>query len=282
MALASVRSILIAILVVCVLVMILVDRLNLGLTKKFGSSSLATTTVGTTTTTTTTMSTTNAAQEPSLTSPPRNNRVHRIFCYGDSLTFGTSPPSQESYPYAPYLEKALKERGLDNVVVRHRGLPGWTTNQMLQELDGERTGLRSAIIGAMKQDPVAGVSLVILLAGTNDLAHHSTADQIATNIRMLHQVSYDNGVPRTLAIGVPSSGYQAQVDSAAALAAEINGKLEQFVSQENKASYMAPPFPFERNGENWAPDTLHFSPRGYHVLAESLAPVVEQILNSLN
>jgi lysophospholipase L1-like esterase len=276
MAPACVRSIFIAILVVCVLGMILVDRLSLGLTKKFTSSSSATTTVGTTTTT---MSSTTAAQEPS---PPRNNRVHRIFCYGDSLTFGTSPPNQESYPYAPYLEQVLKDRGLENVVVRHRGLPGWTTQQMLQELDGERTGLRSAIIGAMKQDPVAGVSLVILLAGTNDMAYHSTADQIATNIRTLHQVSYDNGVPRTLAIGVPPSGYQARVDSAAALAAEINGKLEQFVAQEDKASYMASPFPFEQNGKNWAPDTLHFSPRGYHVLAESLAPVVEQILDSLN
>jgi lysophospholipase L1-like esterase len=258
-----------------VLVMLLINRFSENLTKQIFSSSSTTAAV-------TTMSSTTAAQEPSSTSTPRNSRVHRILCYGDSLTAGLSPPGAEHYPYAPYLEQALKDRGLENVVVRHRGLSGWTTNQMLQELDGERTGLRSAIIGAIKQDPVNALSLVILLAGTNDMAHHSSADGIVANIHTLHQVSYENGVPRTLAIGIPPSGYQSHVSSAAALAAEINGKMEQFVSGEVKASYIASPFPFEKGGENWAPDTLHFSQRGYQVMGESLAPVVEQILASLN
>jgi lysophospholipase L1-like esterase len=264
MALASVRSIVIAIMLVSVLVMLLVNRFSQSLTEQYFSS-------GTT-----------AAVQVATTSPPRNSRVHRILCYGDSLTAGTSPPGAEYYPYAPHLEQALKDRGLENVLVRHRGLPGWTTQQMLNDLDGERTGLRSAIKGAIEQDPVAGVSLVILLAGTNDMAYHATADQIATNVRALHQVSYENGVARTLAIGIPPSGYQSNVNSAAALAAEINGKLEQWVSHEDKASYIASPFPFERGGENWARDTLHFSPRGYQVFGESLAPIVEQILDSLN
>lgn len=274
MTLASVRSIVISILVVSVLVMLLVTRFSENLTKQIFASSSGTTAA------ITTMSSTTAGQEPK--SPPLKSRVHRILCYGDSLTAGTSPPNAEYFPYAPYLEQALKDRGLENVVVRHRGMPGWTTQQMLKDLDGERTGLRSAIIGAIKQDPINALSLVILLAGTNDMAHHSTADQIAANVRSLHEVSYENGVPRTLAIGIPPSGYQSQVPSAAALAVEINGKLEQFVSQEVKASYIAPPFPFKRGGAHWAPDTLHFSPRGYQVLADSLAPVVDQILNSLN
>lgn len=273
MTFASVRSIAISILVVSLLVMLLVNRFSEKLTKQIFVSSSGTTTAAVTTTS----SSTTAAQEP------RNkSRVHNILCFGDSLTAGLSPPNAEYFPYAPYLEQALKERGLENVVVRHRGMSGWTTEQMLKNLDGERTGLRSAIIGAVKQDPVNALSLVILLAGTNDMAYHSTADEIADNVRTLHQVSYENGVPRTLAIGIPPSGYQSHVPSAAALAVEINGKLEQFVSEEVKASYIASPFPFERGGENWAPDTLHFSPRGYQVLAESLAPVVEQILESLN
>jgi lysophospholipase L1-like esterase len=259
--------------VVSVLVMLLVNRFSENLTTQILASSSGTTAA------VTTKSSTTPAQE----SPPRSkSRVHHILCYGDSLTAGTSPPNAEYFPYAPYLEQALKDRGLENVVVGHRGMPGWTTKAMLWEMDGERTGLRSAIIGAAKQDPVNAVSLVILLAGTNDMAYHRTADQIVANVRTLHQVSYENGVPRTLAIGVPPSGYQSRDPSAAALAAEINGKLEQFVSEEVKASYIASPFPFERGGENWAPDTLHFSPRGYQVLADSLAPVVEQILDSLN
>jgi lysophospholipase L1-like esterase len=272
MTLASVRSIVISILVVSVLVMLLVNRFSEKLTKQIFTSSS-----GTTTAVVTTKSSMTLAQEPSSKS-----RAHNILCFGDSLTAGMSPPNAEYFPYAPYLEQALKDRGLENVVVRHRGMPGWTTQQMLRKLDDERTGLRSAIIGAVEQDPVNAFSLVILLSGTNDMAHGFTADEIANNVRLLHQVGYENGVPRTLAIGIPPSGYQSRVSSAAALAVEINGKLEQFVSQEAKASYIASPFPFERGGENWAPDTLHFSPRGYQVLAESLAPVVEQILSSLN
>jgi lysophospholipase L1-like esterase len=257
MARASVRSIAIVILIVSVLVMVLVNRFSQSLTKQFFSS-------GTTAAVTT------------------NSRVFNILCYGDSLTAGTSPPGAEYYPYASYLEQALKDKGLENVLVRHRGLPGWTTHQMLKDLDHEETGLRSAIKGAIEQDPVAGVSLVILLAGTNDLAQHITAGEIASNVRALHVVSYATGVPRTLAIGIPPSGYQWWEESAAALAGKINGKLKEWVSQEDKASYHASPFPFERGGENWAPDTLHFSPRGYQVFGESLAPIVKQILDSLD
>jgi lysophospholipase L1-like esterase len=187
--------------------MLLVNRFSEKLTKQIFASSSGTTTAVTSTTMSTT--TTTLAKEPR-----DKSRVHKILCFGDSLTAGTSPPNAEYFPYAPYLEQALKDRGLENVVVRHRGMPGWTTQQMLQDLDGERTGLRSAIIGAVKQDPVNALSLVILLAGTNDMAHRSTADEIANNVRTLHQVSYENGVPRTLAIGIPPSGYQSQVPSA--------------------------------------------------------------------
>lgn len=236
--------------------------------------------------------TTATSTTTAVTSAASPRRVHRILTYGDSLTAGTS--GNQLFPYAVYLEQALllqQRNGSNNdnnaggggvgtsVVVRHRGMPGWTTQAMLDDLDGDRTGLRSAI-QAVRDPPL---SLVILLAGTNDLGHGFTVEEITQNLKQLHTVCHENGVARTIAIGIPPSGYQAQNEKAAALAAAINSNLQQFAEQQpSKTSYMPFPFPFERGGENWFSDTLHFSERGYKVLGESLAPVVEQILQSLD
>ena len=205
-------------------------------------------------------------------------KVHRVLAYGDSLTAGTS--GFELYPYAPHLEKTLNQRRQTAapVVVRHRGLPGWTAANMMNDLDGPQTGLRSAI-RAVKDPPL---SLVIILAGSNDLGFGYTAQEITDNLVGLHQVCYQEGIPRTIAIGMPPSGYQSVNADAAALARTVDSNLESFCLNESRARYHPFPFEFEQNGQNWDPDTLHFSPRGYQVLGESLAPIVDEVLQSLD
>ena len=54
-----------------------------------------------------------------MSSTTQSSDAIRIFCFGDSLTAGTSPPEFATYPYAPHLEAALHDRGLKNVIVRH-------------------------------------------------------------------------------------------------------------------------------------------------------------------
>jgi len=196
--------------------------------------------------------------------------MRRVLAFGDSHTAGTS--GYETFPYAPFLEKALQR---ENTAVRHRGMPGWTTQMMLDNLEDDRTGLKTAI---SKGHP----DVVIILAGTNDLGHGESEETITNNLKKLHNISYENGVARTVAIGVPPSGYQAQVKKAADLVEAINGNLQSFAESETKATYMPFPFPFEQGGENWYSDTLHFSETGYRVLAESLAPIVDQILQNLD
>lgn len=193
--------------------------------------------------------------------------INRVFCYGDSLTAGTAPPDPTLYPYAPHLESSLK-----NVIIRHRGLPGWTASQMVAVSNDATTGIAPAIKAGM---PLA---LVIILAGTNDLAFTNDASIISNNIIALHQLCYEEGVPKTCAIGVPPSGYQSTNAKAAALAQTVNDKLKEYCESEPKATFV--PFPFEYDPETgfWASDGLHLSSEGYRVLGESLAPVVERIL----
>jgi lysophospholipase L1-like esterase len=226
-------------------------------------------------------------------------RMHRILAYGDSLTAGTS--GRDLFPYAVYLEQGLQQQRGDTVIVRHRGNPGMTAAEMINNLDGPRRGLRNAIQAVTNPT----LSIVIILAGTNDLgfalATAGTVDlaaqQIMDNLLSLHKVCAENGIPRTIAIGIPPSGYQMQNEQARNLASLINHRLEchaeetakssscseqQEESKPLKMTYMPFPFSYERNGENWNSDTLHFSEKGYQVLGESLVPVVDRILQAID
>jgi lysophospholipase L1-like esterase len=196
---------------------------------------------------------------------------NRVFCYGDSLTAGTAPPDPSLYPYAPHLESSLK-----NVFVRHRGLPGWTSSQMVEASNDATTGITPAVRAGMP------LKLVIILAGTNDLAFTDDASIILNNILALHQLCYNEGVPKTCAIGIPPSGYQSMNANAAALAQAVNDKLKEYCDSEPKATFVPFPFEYDPNSGLWALDGLHLSPEGYRVLGESLAPAVKPILKESN
>ena len=206
-----------------------------------------------------------ALSKAGVTSPKR------ILCYGDSLTAGTAPPDPVCYPYAPHLESCLKEKGY-NVMVRHRGLPGWTSSQMVQDANSGTTGLLTAVRAAMP------IELVVILAGSNDLAYTTDSSAIVENIVALHKLCYGENVPHTLAIGIPPSGYQSVNAEAAALTQRVNMELKDYCQSEPRATFMPFPFQFASGDEKWASDGLHFSPEGYRVLGVSLVPVVEQIL----
>ena len=214
---------------------------------------------------------------PSTVATIAHQQLHRVFCYGDSLTAGTSGPNL--YPYAPFMEEALVGKAPFEIQVRHRGLPGWTAAQLVATADQAQTGLRSII--QVVQDP--SLSLVVILAGTNDLAHTTDAAAIFQNVIRLHEIALSAGVPHTLAVGIPPSGYQSMNSDAATLAASVNGMLKTWATTTNGMSRYADfPFAFEREGENWHADGLHFSEQGYRVLGQSLAPVVLDMLNILD
>jgi len=200
----------------------------------------------------------------------------RILCYGDSLTAGTSPPSLKNYPYAPHLQEALNANAQSNLrfVVRHRGMPGWRASDMVDAADDSTFGLRSAIISISNPS----LEMVIILAGTNDLGYASSSNQISQSIIALHNMALDCGVPKTVAIGIPPSGYQAMTPNVAKLVSDVNEQLKQY-SLTSNGHTMFVPFPFEyqpRGGDLWAPDGLHFSPQGFQLLGESIAiPILQ-------
>lgn len=230
-----------------------------------------------------------SANQPGEAATITTTKVHRILCYGDSLTAGTSSSLWELYPYAPHLENALNQDTTSTssgkapkCVVRHKGMPGWMASAMVESFDDPQYGLRAAIRGIANPS----LSAVIILAGTNDLGYAvATRDEesVLAPLRALHEMAWKEGVPRTLAIAIPPSGYQAQVGEASSLAVDLNQKLQDFCQASNGKGIFVPfPFAYERNGNDWAPDGLHFSPQGYQVLGEYLKDPVMKVLQGLD
>jgi lysophospholipase L1-like esterase len=261
---------------------------------------------------------------------PERRTVHRVLAYGDSLTAGTS--GHQLFPYSVYLEHALQQQqqqllqqqqsdagsGSDIssnnnsnvVVVRHRGIPGMKAQEMVQQMDDERRGLRNVIQSIVNPS----LSIVIILAGTNDLGYellysnndvNVAAQKIVQNLLTLHDVCYENDVPFTIAIGIPSSGYQHRNANARTLASLINTQLQQQATKvitstntidnvldestttnierpKRSMIYMDFPFDYVEKGENWNDDTLHFSELGYQLLGTSLVTIVQQLLLDIN
>jgi len=231
----------------------------------------------------------------SVPSSSTQSITKRIFCYGDSLTAGTAPPSFETFPYGPHLEQELNNGECmlgpsESVMVRWRGLPGWTASVMADAMNDSSTGLLAALQGIRNPS----LSLVIILAGTNDIGSltssmnessdidvSSAVDPIARLHKSCLNCEGDDGKKdmRTLAIGIPGSAWQEMNSNASKLCTDMNGALQKFASEEERVTYVDFPFPYARGDAKWSGDGLHLSREGYETLGRSLAPCVKEILD---
>jgi len=214
----------------------------------------------------------------------------RVFCFGDSLTAGTSPPRHDLYPYAKYLENALTSReGPAEITVGWKGFPGWTSSLLLTDAgfadilnDAKRKRTPEESSQIQIDQGLAPFDLVIILAGTNDLAHSTSADPIFEDIKSIHNLALDKGCTHTLALGIPPSGWQERSEQARDMAASVNAQLESWATANEQPTTTYLPFPiqtFDRASDLWSPDGLHFSEKGYQLLGNSLAPIVDEILS---
>lgn len=212
-----------------------------------------------------------------------SDKQHKLFCYGDSLTAGTTL-GPELHPYGPHLERTLKELMSDSessAIVRWSGYPGWTASAMADPttLDGS-TGLRT-FLRNINAKTGSAASLCIILAGTNDLAYAVESQPIVNDILVLHGASHDEGVP-TVAVGIPPSAWQRSNADAANLAAAVNTSLREWCDATPMATFVPCPIDMSTVGnELWSSDGLHFSKAGYQALGEGLAPSIANVIANL-
>jgi lysophospholipase L1-like esterase len=203
--------------------------------------------------------------------------ARKIFCFGDSLTAGTSPPLNQDFPYALHLQSTLRNNypELSGVLVRWKGFPGWTAPNLYRE-----GGLADTMD---KIESSAGpLDLVIILAGTNDLAFEANSDDIFNSIKKLHDIPHGKRV-KTLCLGIPPSGWQMQSKETRDIAKSVNSKLRSWAVNDSCGLVTFAPFPivsYDNSSGCWCGDGLHFSPKGYQFLGENLATIVAKVLSN--
>ena len=157
----------------------------------------------------------------------------------------------------------------------------------VQSADDPLYGLRHKL----KQVKDPPISLVIILAGTNDLCYayqsaieDSTSD-IVSSIETLHRMAHEQKVA-TLAVGIPTSRFQQQVSMARDLRMSINDHLSRWAKTTEGASYVSfpsdsVPDPEERPEEDefWSVDGLHLTAKGYAAMGKALAESEKQKRN---
>ena len=201
---------------------------------------------------------------------PRS-RPLQILCFGDSLTFGSDGKTYENpHPYAVHLRERFAELGIA-VNVSHIGHGGWATAKML-----EPDGLAAALdgVGVHTADTLhpPRFDTLILLAGTNEAFQGVSPEDIAENIRRLHERAFAAGILRSVAVGIPPvASTHALSNRFYPVRVATNALLEAWAAstkdQPHEVHYVLSPAGLG----DLLPDGVHFTPAGYARLGIGLA-----------
>lgn len=134
----------------------------------------------------------------------------RILCFGDSLTWGWNPKTQERYPVSSRWTTLLQKSLGENYWIIEEGLNGRTT-VWDDPIEGDKNGRRHLPILLESHRPL---DLVIIMLGTNDLKirFHVSALEIAqsaaTLVEMVKRSNAGRGgnPPSVLLIAPPPLG----------------------------------------------------------------------------
>lgn len=233
--------------------------------------------------------------------------VIRILAYGDSYTAGWHDNGNAMTPYAPFLEKQLQEL-FDNdnndsredirVIVRHRGLSGWTAKDMVQIANKSNIGLGAILDDAQqsisnnKNEGATPVTLVtpvtqdkenhcisvcIIIVGTNDIGMMGQSQEsqkdIYDHIINLHNVANQKGV-YTISVDIPPTPYPKEST------VSINNRLSDLSAENEMRVHVK--FPVSSKTELWDSDGLHMTSEGYKHLGTNLAKDIYEALKKWN
>lgn len=165
-----------------------------------------------------------------------------ILAFGDSLTYGTGAPRDQSYP--AQLAKRL------NLKVVNAGVPG----------EVSAIGLARLTETLAKHRP----TLVILCHGGNDFLRRHDSTQTKANLRQMVSLIKGSGMDVIL-VGVPQLGL---LLSPAPLYAEVAEEFDIPIEEETLADVLS-----DRDLKS---DQIHPNAQGYTVLAEAFADLIEK------
>ncbi|EDO42917.1 predicted protein [Nematostella vectensis] len=203
----------------------------------------------------------------------------KILCFGDSLTNGYNHHGRSFHPYSIMLSRLLNS----NPAAKYKLTTSGKTGEMTH---GSMTKRLPQVLGNSSH-----FDWVIILAGTNDVAHVKNfgdddsfmnqlisiwAPKIFQDIEKLHEISYQYGA-RTVLLTIPESAYEAwpQYKTLWIMRRKINQALRDFAARSRGRTILCdlavkiPRHSLAPQMEStiWD-DHLHFTPYGYNKMAE--------------
>lgn len=201
----------------------------------------------------------------------------RVLCFGDSLTAGFLRGGRDFHPYSSRLQALLG----DDLVWRidHVGLSGWTTTQMVDEMDSPRVvdvcGIEWAG-GLSAQLRAAATAMVIILAGTNDLAdvmrqgsslHAEGVQRVVSQLGVLHDEARAAGCT-TVALTVPEHPAEVTVPDLRRVRERINAGIDGLRAEGRVSLVVDVAAGLPHSDASLWDDGLHLSASGYDRLGE--------------
>ena len=173
-----------------------------------------------------------------------------IVFVGDSITEGWHSLAQDF--------AGLKVR------VVNRGIGGDTTPNLIYRLQDDVLSLRPRAL--------------VLLIGTNDLGEHTTPEQIAGNLRVLHdkiRAAYPK-IPIAWCLVMPRKNddtYPERIH-------DLNARIAELVKSDRRVVLCDTFTPLAQpdgssKPEDYAPDRLHLNDAGYQVWRAALTPILQ-------
>jgi len=225
----------------------------------------------------------------------------RILAYGDSLTAGFCDRGRKFSPYGAALVEALAPEFDAEVWVC--GLSGMLAEEMMERLRRKVLRDRFGRQGKGLQYILAEdgkFDLVIIMAGTNDLATPCRAADVCNSVQALHGACHEFGL-RTVALSVPHTRILAKVLEAEAEQKKVhsarrayavrwrdtNDMLQKWATgpgeQDGVVHFVdtSTVMPFSEDSGCWEEDGLHFSPQGSRHLGEALASQLALVLREV-
>ena len=240
----------------------------------------------------------------------------RIVTFGDSLTVGEHVNHEASVrEYEPYANTLFyfiqQELSVCDVRIEYSGRPGITAAQMVKDASAPDLGILPILADGGDTTPT--LTVVVILAGTNDLIFYGQASGQATamSVNELHHAVLNfspvSHTIRTVALGIPRSQNSVRNSTLDVHRSQACDIIEAAAREDPRRAYFPCPIPSwlapesERHttsegtrlggalehtehgaSELWDLDGLHFSKRGYQELGRRLSsPLARFIEDSL-
>jgi len=203
-----------------------------------------------------------------------------ILCFGDSLTHGMLVNGEDWHQVHPYalklnelIRKKFKTEGKENATtVIEAGISGELASHMVHRLP--------AVMKKISEGTRPDISVVVILAGTNDLGSRHSAKQVLEDVLTLHEYAKkhkknsDSTQTFTIALSMPQLRWSINQEDRI----EVNRGLKDYVQNTNSSFFISLEEPFDQkqpeNVKFWSTDMVHFSIEGYDKIGELVFDVL--------